>query len=147
MTLRQAILSLGLIGAGLAAPAMAQEAGFQLPAQCAPAQSGGDHGSMDHMGHHDMAPSDGAAMPDHARENMRRMMATMPAMEAGMQQQDPDVAFACAMIAHHQGAIDMAEVLLQHGDDPQMIALAKEIVTAQVAEIDRMKDWLAQNAD
>jgi uncharacterized protein (DUF305 family) len=51
------------------------------------------------------------------------------------------------MIAHHQGAIDMAEVLLEHGDDPQMRALAEEIIAAQVGEIEQMTTWLAENAN
>lgn len=44
------------------------------------------------------------AMPDHVRENMRRMMISMPAMQEGMMNEDADVAFACGMIAHHHGA-------------------------------------------
>jgi uncharacterized protein (DUF305 family) len=57
------------------------------------------------------------------------------------------VAFACGMIAHHQGAIDMAEVLLEHGDNPEMRELAEEIIAAQVGEIERMTMWLADNAN
>lgn len=98
----------------------------------------------DMMGSKDTKPS---AMPDHVQENMRRMMITMPAMEEGMMRQDADVAFACGMIAHHQGAIDMAQVLLEYGDDPEMIKLAGDIIAAQVGEIDQMKAWLAKNAD
>jgi uncharacterized protein (DUF305 family) len=51
------------------------------------------------------------------------------------------------MIAHHQGAIDMARVLLGHGNDPEMISLAKEIVDAQVGEIERMTKWLAESVN
>jgi uncharacterized protein (DUF305 family) len=61
--------------------------------------------------------------------------------------EDADVAFACGMIAHHQGAIDMAEVLLEHGDNPEMRELADEIIAAQVGEIERMTMWLADNAN
>lgn len=86
-------------------------------------------------------------MPEHVQENMRRMMTTMPAMHEGMMNEDPDVAFACGMIAHHQGAIDMAEVLLAHGEDEQMRALAQEIIDAQEAEIEQMTTWLAENAN
>ena len=70
----------------------------------------------------------------------------MPAMHEGMMLEDADVAFACGMIAHHQGAIDMAEVLRAHGDDPKMQALAEAIITAQVGEIAEMTAWLAENA-
>jgi uncharacterized protein (DUF305 family) len=41
----------------------------------------------------------------------------------------------------------MAEVLLEHGDDPQMRALAEEIIAAQGPEIERMTTWLAENAN
>jgi uncharacterized protein (DUF305 family) len=75
---------------------------------------------------------------------MRKMSIIIPTMELGMMNEDPDVAFACGMIAHHQGAIDMAQVSLDHGDDPEMIKLAKEIMAAKVGEIDLMKTWLAE---
>ncbi|MEQ5796228.1 DUF305 domain-containing protein [Paracoccus sp. NFXS7] len=86
-------------------------------------------------------------MPEHVQENMRRMMVTMPAMHDGMMNEDADVAFACGMIAHHQGAIDMAQVLLEHGEDAEMIELAGEIIAAQVGEIEEMTTWLAENAN
>lgn len=98
---------------------------------------------MEMMG---MGGADLEAMPEYVQDNMRRMMVTMPAMHEGMMIEDADVAFACAMIAHHQGAIDMAEVLLEHGDDPQMRALAEEIIAAQVGEIEQMTTWLVENA-
>ncbi|MDP3262721.1 MAG: DUF305 domain-containing protein [Tabrizicola sp.] len=99
------------------------------------------------MGMMGMMGMDLATMPEHVQQNMRKMMITMPAMHQGMLNADADVAFACGMIAHHQGAIDMAEVLLAHGDDPQMRALAEEIIAAQVAEIGQMTEWLAANAN
>ena len=68
-------------------------------------------------------------------------------MHDGMMIENADVAFACGMIAHHQGAMDMAEVLLVHGEDPQMRALAEEIIAAQVDEIEQMITWLTENAD
>lgn len=56
-----------------------------------------------------------------------------------------DVDFAKGMIAHHQGAIDMAKVELEFGTDPNLRALAQEVIQAQETEIARMKDWLAKN--
>jgi len=130
-------------------PAFAQDVAFQLPEQCIVTSEMGemDHATMDHSGDMGADRVDLSAFPDHVQENMRKMMMTMPAMEQGMMNEDPDVAFACAMIAHHQGAIDMARVLLGHGDDPEMISLAKEIVDAQVGEIERMTKWLAESVN
>ena len=130
-------------------PAFAQDAEFKLPEQCTTASASGemDHASMGHNSD-DMTGMDGVdleTMPKHVQENMRKMMITMPAMEEGMMNEDADVAFACGMIAHHQGAIDMAKVLLDHGDDPQMIKLAEEIMAAQVGEIEQMTNWLVEN--
>ncbi|KGT86685.1 hypothetical protein NG99_25085 [Erwinia typographi] len=65
-------------------------------------------------------------------------------MTAGMQEKDPDRAFAKGMIAHHQGAIAMAKTELQYGKDPAMRKLAEEIIKAQQPEIEQMQGWLSR---
>lgn len=57
-----------------------------------------------------------------------------------------DVDFVRGMIAHHQGAIDMARVELEHGKDPALRKLAEDVITAQEGEIRMMEEWLAKNA-
>ena len=58
----------------------------------------------------------------------------------------PDVAFAQAMIAHHQGAIDMARVILGFGSDPEIRKLAQEVITAQQGEITFLQQWMTQQS-
>ena len=58
-----------------------------------------------------------------------------------------DIDFVRGMIAHHQGAIDMAKVELEHGKDAKLRKLAEDIIKAQEAEITMMKEWLAKNGE
>lgn len=58
---------------------------------------------------------------------------------------DVDRDFVAHMIAHHEGAVAMAQAVLQYGKDPQIKQLAQDIVSAQQKEIEMMKDWLAKH--
>lgn len=54
-----------------------------------------------------------------------------------------DRLFLELMIAHHEGAIDMAADPLANGQDPQLRTLLESIVATQTAEIQRMQGMLA----
>ena len=58
---------------------------------------------------------------------------------------DPDVDFIRGMIPHHQGAIDMAKVVLQYGKNEQTRKWANDIVREQAREISEMQAWLKAN--
>ena len=69
-------------------------------------------------------------------------------MDAALSARDgtADDAFAGAMLAHHQGAIDMARQLLLYGRDPALRSLALGIIADQGAEIELLRHWSARRA-
>ena len=52
-----------------------------------------------------------------------------------------DREFIDMMIPHHQGAIRMARVELEKGENPDLKESAEEIIDAQAKEIDEMNTW------
>lgn len=67
-------------------------------------------------------------------------------MMQGLQAGDPDVAYVRGMIAHHQGAIEMAKVRLRYGKDEQTKTWANNVIRDQQHEIEEMEAWLKKNA-
>jgi uncharacterized protein (DUF305 family) len=94
---------------------------------------------MDHANH-------GASVPNEPASTKAFRVAN-EVMHRGMNidfSGDADADFVRGMIPHHQGAIDMAKIVLDHGKDPEIRKLAEGIVAAQDAEIKLMREWLAK---
>lgn len=72
---------------------------------------------------------------------------TMGQMSANLQGKSGDAfdeAFLSGMIAHHQGAIDMAKLVQANAKHDELKAMANDILSAQSKEITQMQTWQKQ---
>jgi hypothetical protein len=85
----------------------------------------------------------GAAFTPGSRRFAREMDAGMRRMMEDMHAPgytgNADVDFLAMMIPHHEGAVEMARLVLIHGEDPLTRQLAEEIIVSQTAEIAAMR--------
>lgn len=83
--------------------------------------------------------SDFKAMQNELNESMAKMHGKM---NAGLAEKDPDLSFVVGMLPHHEGAVDMAKIVLKYGEDESIKKLAEDIIKAQEAEIKFMQEYL-----
>ena len=74
----------------------------------------------------------------------KSMMAGMDGMQKMPMTGDTDKDFAMMMKMHHEQALNMAKMELDHGKSPEMKAMAKQIIATQRKEIDKFDHWLAK---
>lgn len=92
----------------------------------------GDMGGMDHG---DMGDDSGGAMSGMMDEDeMNELMAASGA--------NWDRMFLEMMIEHHEGAVEMSQVEVDQGENPDAVAMAKKIISDQQAEITQMRRLL-----
>lgn len=116
----------------LAALALCAEASAQPASQ---GQMGGMHHGPPGAGSH-MGMADNAFMPSMQKMRHEMMAATGSTIDAS---------FARKMIAHHQGAIDMAKVELDRGADAQAKQIAQKTIDENTRGIQDLRDWLKQH--
>ncbi len=75
---------------------------------------------------------------------MAKMMHDMEAVPMTM---DPDVDFARMMIPHHQGSLDMSNILLKYGKHARSKELAREFIQGDGASIQRLEAFLAAHGE
>ena len=113
-----------------------------------PMMQGGPAGMMGMMGRQAGSMPMGAPRGDQSVASLA-MNAVNERMHREMAMEytgNVDADFAKNMIAHHQGAIDMAKIVVAFGKDPKIRELAQNVIRAQEDEITMMKSWLAANA-
>lgn len=97
-----------------------------------------------HAGHAPAAPQrNGAEFARFAGEMNVGMDRMMRDMHAPGYTGNPDIDFLAMMVPHHEGAVEMARLVLVHGRDPATRRLAEDVIASQTVEIEAMRRRLA----
>ena len=88
--------------------------------------------SMDHMNHGNNAPQ------------INQDESATYKQYAALKGEEYDRLFLAGMIAHHQGAVDMAKLALERAKHSELKTMAQNIIAAQNKEIGEMTSWQQQ---
>lgn len=95
--------------------------------------------------------TDDDTMPSINEDFMNEMeaarMKMMEDMNAAPMTMDPDVDFAEMMIPHHQGSVDMVNILLKYGKHDEVLEIGRGILEADQASINRLEQFLESHGD
>ncbi len=75
------------------------------------------------------------------------MDAAMQGMTVGLEDKEGtefEQAFLNDMILHHEGAVAMAQMVLEKTQRPELVQLANDIISAQTKEISTMRTWITE---
>ena len=92
-----------------------------------------------HAGHAKSGPTPGDQAFAASEAEMHEKMAAASG-------QTIDQAYVAKMIAHHEGAVAMAQVALRDSRDPEIRRMAQIVVDTQTREIAEMKAWAPTTA-
>ncbi len=92
-----------------------------------------------HAGHAKAGPTPGDQAFAASEAEMHEKMAAASG-------QTVDQAYVAKMIAHHEGAVAMAQVALRDSRDPEIRRMAQSVVDTQTREIAEMKAWVPTSA-
>jgi uncharacterized protein (DUF305 family) len=97
--------------------------------------------NSDNRGMMNMMGMNTSRMKDTSADHMGMSMNDMSDELNGRTGDDFDQNFLSMMIAHHQGAIDMAKLADKNAKRQEIKDLSKGILSAQSKEIDEMQTW------
>jgi uncharacterized protein (DUF305 family) len=107
-------------------PALAVVAILGLLVSCANSGGGEDQGGS--------GSEDDMQSMDHGSGDTQQQMARQMVAPDG---EYSDVAFVDAMVPHHEGAVEMAQVALENAEHEEIRTLSREIIDGQQAEIEQ----------
>lgn len=79
----------------------------------------------------------------HGEGELMKSMSEMNQKMSSPMHGNTDRDFASMMIAHHEGAIKMSEMQVEHGMNADLKAIAKKAISEQKKEITELQNWLA----